>query len=405
MKNARNFIRLFLLHFALLGALFIPFDFTFLHIQSQLTSLLFSNAIQFICSLIPALSNAHPDISSDSMSLYVLVGILFTLAALITTIGWRIPIWRTHYSTITYYIRLFLTYYLALIILKYGFDKLFKSQFYLPEPNTLYTPLGMLDKDILFWSTMGTSYSYNIFMGIMEIIPALFLLFNKTRLLGFCLLLGVLTNIWAINLSFDISVKLYTSFLLLINLVLLAPNMPQLARIFFTNKPYNIPPKAPAIKPLPKNAKRLLQTTLGLIIFAETLLPTIVTQQFNDDKTPRNYLHGAYQVDTIQTQKGETNGAIHQIKRVFIHRQQYLIFQFTDDTMEDYKLHIIPEKQLFELTDYEGNVQQLTYTFDHNKQHLTIHFASHQTTIHTHALPWKQLPALKPLFHWTVDGI
>lgn len=405
MTNARNFTSLFLLHFALLGALFIPFDFTFLRFQSQLTSLLFAKAIQLICNLNPAFTNAHPEITSDSMSLYVLVGILFTLSALITTLSLRIPFWRTHRTTITFYIRLFLTYYLALIILKYGFDKLFKTQFYLPEPNTLYTPLGMLDKDILFWSTMGTSYSYNIFMGIIEIVPALFLLFRKTRILGLCLLVGVLANIWAINFSFDISVKLFTSFLLLINIVLLAPNIPPLARFFLSNKPSSLLTQTPAIKQLPKNVNRLLLTTLALLIVAETLLPAVLTQQFNDDKTPRNYLHGAYQVDTIQTLTGENKGAIHQIKRVFIHRHDYLIFQFTDDSMEDYKLRIMPGKQLFELTDYEGNIQQLTYSFDHQKQHLTIHFTSHQTTIQTHALPWKQLPALKPLFHWTVDGI
>ena len=39
-------------------------------------------------------------------------------------------------------------WFLALQLLQYGFDKVFKHQFYLPEPNTLYTPLGLLPPDL-----------------------------------------------------------------------------------------------------------------------------------------------------------------------------------------------------------------------------------------------------------------
>ena len=50
----------------------------------------------------------------------------------------------------------------------YGVQKLLMQQFFTPEANTLYTPLGRLDKDILFWTTMGLSRGYNIFLGVVE---------------------------------------------------------------------------------------------------------------------------------------------------------------------------------------------------------------------------------------------
>src|SRR5205085_9499653 len=109
-------------------------------------------------------------------------------------------------------------YYLCLQLLKYGVDKIFKNQFYLPEPNTLFTPAGMLDKDILYWSTMGTSYGYNIFLGSLEIAAALFILIKRTRLIGLLLSLGILINVTEVNFGFDISVKLFSLFLLFFNL-------------------------------------------------------------------------------------------------------------------------------------------------------------------------------------------
>jgi len=38
------------------------------------------------------------------------------------------------------------------MLLNYGTDKLFLEQFYKPDANILFTPLGFLDSDILFWS-------------------------------------------------------------------------------------------------------------------------------------------------------------------------------------------------------------------------------------------------------------
>ena len=115
----------------------------------------------------------------------------------------------------------------------YGFNKVFKIQFYIPEPNTLYTPLGQLSKDILFWSSMGSSHSYNLFMGLVEILPALFLLFRRTRMLGAVISFTVLLNVLMINFGFDISVKILSSFLLFLSLVILAPYAKKLFSFFF----------------------------------------------------------------------------------------------------------------------------------------------------------------------------
>ncbi|MEP6701310.1 MAG: hypothetical protein ABJA85_08335, partial [Bacteroidota bacterium] len=129
----------------------------------------------------------HPYTSqliSDSTGLYIHLLLLFVYSFVITIVWTIIDKRKKSYSILSYWFRVFVSYYLAYYLLSYGLNKLFKWQFYLPEPNTLFTTLGNTYRDLLYWSTMGTSHSYNIFLGSLEIIAAVMLLFRKTRLGG-----------------------------------------------------------------------------------------------------------------------------------------------------------------------------------------------------------------------------
>ena len=208
--------------FVLLGILFIPFTFLFGKIQVEITQFVFGELIRITSSYFGATDILH-DFSSDSLGLYLLLLILFIVSLILLIWIDLSRISKLNKNKFIYFIRIIATYYLAWILLKYGFDKVFKCQFYLPEPNILFTRVGDLDKDILFWSTMGSSHSYSIFMGLLEIIPGILLLFSKTRNLGVLIAIGVFIQVVAINYSFDISVKLFSSFLLLLSLFLFAP--------------------------------------------------------------------------------------------------------------------------------------------------------------------------------------
>jgi len=298
-----------------------------------------------------------------------------------------------------------LLYYLALLMLKYGLDKIFKTQFYLPEPNILYTPMGLLDRDILFWSVMGTSHTYNIFMGLMEVIPACMLLYRKTRILGLLILLGVMINIVCVNIGFDISVKLFSSFLVLTNLILLIPSFKKIIQFFVFNKAVTLP-NITGKKIIKSKVVRIsLKTVLILFLFAESLLPYVKSGKYNDDNVARNYLHGAYEVSSIKAEsKNEIIEGMN-IKRFFIHRQNYFIFQYEDDSMEDFRLEIEPTQNEFVLTNYNGDVIMLKYKYSETTKKLELTSKELGWVINSKTLPWRELPLMQPLFHWTVDGI
>ncbi len=405
MKVTTKFIFLIFHFFCFLGALFIPFTFHIFPFQQNISEWLFTGLILTIKDFFPSLTITNPSLSSDSTTLYLLLLLLFVFSLILTVLLPFLKVWKSNQTNILSYLRVFLTYYLALILLKYGFDKIFKAQFYLPEPNLLYTPMGYLDKDILYWSTLGLSRSYSIFGGLMEVIPALLLLHRKTRTLGLFILVGVLLHVVSINFSFDISVKLFSVFLLLVTLTLLAPNLKNLIWFFVLQRPTSLKQDDYRITFKKSGVKYGIKSAFIAILLLESLFPYLASGVYNDDNAPRPYLHGAYEVTQITLP--DLSVETPKIKRVFIHRRNYFILQYEDESLEDFQLVIDPLKQEFKLTDYDEKEHILMYTYNAQKKELILYFSPQKggMTVYLKALDWQNLPALQPLFHWTVDEI
>jgi len=405
MRRFGVFINHVLLFFAFLGVLFVPFSFRNWHFQSAITQFIFEDIILLTASQFNGITVANPEITSDSTTFYLLFFILFIVAIIGNTVFSFFKPWNTYKNRIFKIIQLVLTYYLVVILLKYGFDKIFKAQFYLPEPNTLYTPLGMLDKDILYWSTIGASYAYNVLIGLTEVIPALMMLYHKTRVLGLLMLSGVLVHVVFINFGFDISVKLFSSFLLFTSLLLLAPAFKKLLHFFVLNKATTLP-YLTGKQLITSNLLRLsIKAIIILFLFAESLLPYFNSGHYNDDLVPRNYLHGAYDITAIEANQKEGNRQNINLKRFFIHRHNYFIFQYQDDKMEDFRLEVNQAENQFLLTSYEGETIPLEYSYSESSKILKIWSEELGLVVSGEALPWRDLPLMQPLFHWTVDGV
>ena len=222
-----------LLVFIVLFAITLPFPLHFFPSFGFLISDFFQSINEFSATHIFGVNFKFiSNIESDSLGLYIHCSHLL-LVSLLLGFCWSKWFLRFSDNEIFYFLQISASYILAFFLLKYGVDKIFKVQFYFPEPNTLFTPLGYLSKDILFWSTVGSSYSYSVISGIVEIIPALLLLSRKTRLLGALVAFGVLLHVLIINFSFDISVKILSSYLLILSLILILPYAKSFSSILF----------------------------------------------------------------------------------------------------------------------------------------------------------------------------
>ena len=336
----RTYIKHVLLWFAFLGILFIPVDYSWFPFQNKIG--LFFGA------------------SSDTKALVYFILVLFLLA-----IGLVFSIPAKQKNKMEQVLFSLVYWYLSLQLMRYGANKLFKHQFYLPEPNILFTRVGNLDRDILYWTSMGTSYEYSVFMGIIEILPAIFLLIPRFRFVGLLLSVGVFTNVLAVNIGFDITVKCFSSFLLFLSVLGLFPYRQKINLLVgFSTQPEIIVNQQQPKKPSSFFIRFI--TFFGILyIFAETLYPYVQSGNFNDDKAPRPFLHGAYK------RVGSTANP-QDIAFVFVHRRGYLIFQNASETQTDYHLQIAPSKHLFILTDYKQNKKIVPYTYDSKRNRLKL---------------------------------
>jgi len=159
---------------------------------------------------------------------------LFVFAAL-ATIVWSLLDKHENYVSLNNWFRLFLRFALASEMLAYGLAKIIPNQMPFPfltrwvEPFGAFTPMGVL------WNSVGASPAYEIFTGCAETLGGILLLIPQTTLLGALLCLAELIQIFTINMAYDVPRKLLSLHLILIALLLLAPELPRLAG-FFLNR-------------------------------------------------------------------------------------------------------------------------------------------------------------------------
>lgn len=98
------------------------------------------------------------------------------------------------------------------------------------------------------WGFMGASAAYSVITGLLELTAGLLLLLRRTTTLG--LLLGVvaMTQVFLLNLLYDVPVKLVSGGLLLITAALLVPYLPNLRRVALNLGGVEPVPALPAVK-------------------------------------------------------------------------------------------------------------------------------------------------------------
>lgn len=375
--------------FFLLVIVFLPLPSGFGGLQQQVTEFIFLTPVSFLQELLftDSFSTAF---SSDTRSLNILL-VLSAVIAIVCAV-----FIRGDERKLTLWGRIAVVYYLAFILLKYGADKIFLAQFYVPGANILYTPFGQLSKDILYWSTMGISPAYSVITGAIEVVAALLLLFRRTRVPGLLLAVMALFQIVIINLSFDISVKTFSLLLLAMALYGLMPALGPLYRMLV----------------LQKEAKLRAETSLrvrphirlGVKVFAVGLMVLQAVYPYLSQTGSGSVLAGAYEVTEV-SEAGKPL-ALHQfpVKRIFILEKGYIIFQHHDDSMKDYYLKTNSPEGILVMQDYNGNKRQFRYEFTNSL--LTIYLdKGRDVVVRANKLDVDALPALQDEFHFTIDAL
>ncbi len=375
----------------LLFAFFLPFSYSFFPtIGIELTQSLASLSEWISTSIFGSTILAEATTSDSSAQFaQALILLVFALGIGLLLLKQK----RFPQASIHAFLQTSAAYILAFFLFKYGFDKLFQFQFYAPEPNTLHTPLGSLSKDILFWSSMGTSASYNTFMGLIEVIPGFLLLYHRTRLLGGLIALGVLANVLAINFSFDITVKLLSMYLVIVSIYVISPFLKQLFSFFVlhtesalkSEKRINLRPKI----------RLVLKSIVISLLLTEVLFSYVQLGSFNGREMEKIAHFGSYEVKTADS---EMLG-MRDVKRIHVHSKGYLILEDVKGNFSDFPIRIAPDQSIIVR---EANTRIFVV-----KNGKTTEFIVRTNTNDQHILTRKinldALPARDDSFHWTVD--
>ena len=161
----------------------------------------------------------------------------FVILCLLITIAWTVTDKRRpNYQKLYYWFSVYIRYMVAAVMLAYGIDKIIPVQMAYPDVTEMLKPMGDQDYFSIAWNFVGLSPGYEMFSGTIEIIASLLFIFRRTFVPGGLMMCGVLVNIIAINIFYNIGVKFYSIFLLVSVLFILAPYFKTLIQIFLLHK-------------------------------------------------------------------------------------------------------------------------------------------------------------------------
>ncbi|MBC7568084.1 MAG: hypothetical protein H7223_14095 [Pedobacter sp.] len=170
--------------------------------------------------------------SGDTSYFYVLLLVVLLLSILGTIIWSAIDYKWSNHKRLFYWLVVVLRYYVGFMLIHYAVAKLHNGQFPSPSVGGMSTTYGDSSPMGLAWRFMGYSDGYKHFMFVAEMMGAL-LLFRKTTTIGAFLSLMTCLNIMLINYFFDVPVKMLSTALVVMCLIILSPNIVRLFRFFF----------------------------------------------------------------------------------------------------------------------------------------------------------------------------
>lgn len=119
---------------------------------------------------------------------------------------------------------------LAAVLFGYGWVKVFPVQFPYPSLVRMMEPVGTLPLPTLLVTALGASPPFRVVIGLVEVAAAWLLLGPRTWRLGAPVALVTCLFVALLNLTYDITDKLFTLHLAVMAIAVAAPDMVNLAR-------------------------------------------------------------------------------------------------------------------------------------------------------------------------------
>ena len=257
------------------------------------------------------------------------------------TVLWSAADWkRPSYPGVQKWFRLVLRLGLATTMVGYGMAKFFPLQMSYPGLTRMLQPYGTFSMMGVLWTKIGASPMYEVFTGVAELFMAVLLFIPGLTTVGALVGLADTTQIWVLNMTYDVPVKLFSFHLMLMCMVLLAPDARRLATFLILKRPA----EPPAERPLFKNriGRRIAiaaQLAFGAWMVWGAYSSSKVAYGNSPSVAARPPLYGIWTIDRMTIDGVERAPLItdyERWRRLVIQSPAAISFQRMDDTFSSY---------------------------------------------------------------------
>ena len=274
----------------------------------------------------------------DGLAQWIMFGGSFVLA-IVATIVWSVLDRRHQYEQLHAWLRVIARYLLGVAMVTYGLAKIAHLQMLPPHLAKLVQPLGESSPTSLLWIFMGSSSAYSVFTGVVELLGGVLLFNRRTATLGALISFAGMCQVVALNLAYDVSVKIWSMNLAALAVVLLIPEMRRLMNVLVLNRPT----ESVEFRPLFSTRRRnQVAFRIGMVCLVLTLgfrtfgLMNGRGSAYARTPTP---LWGIHEVESFAVDGVERAPLITDAKRwrtVVIERSGLASIRFMDDSVHDY---------------------------------------------------------------------
>lgn len=215
--------------------------------------------------------------------------------------------------------RLLLRVSLAIAMIRFGIYKVIPVQMPPPELPTYLLRVGELTPAQMLATFLGYSPAYQRFTGVAELLGGVLLLARRTTLLGALISAANLVMACVLAFCYGAPWKIPSFLLLLIAVILIAPDLRRLADLFFFDR---------AVEPAEETRSRfdLLVPLLGLAVVVWSSVGAV--REYRQIDRPKPELYGVWNVeegpDTWRRVIFEKPGVIH-VEHAIGSRRNYRI--------------------------------------------------------------------------------
>jgi len=174
-------------------------------------------------------------------ALCIALGLL--LIGSIVTVVWSVADRRrVEYRALNRWLRVYARYTLALVMMTYAVVKVIPTQFGFLTPGELLRPVGQLNRFWVLWDFMAVSTGYTVFAGLVELLGCVLLFFRRTTLLGALLLLVTLTNVFAMDVAYNVlGAAIVAGLLIVLSMIVIAPYAAPLGNVLLLAQADSMP--------------------------------------------------------------------------------------------------------------------------------------------------------------------